>query len=91
MPGSTAAWVAVVCVLLLALLTAIQVVHVHLDGADTRHCPLCVVLQTAAPVGTAAAILLVTLGTRPQLAQQRLLGRGYRERHSIRPPPGSGR
>jgi len=55
-----------VCLALLALLVVVQVAHVHpLDsGTDADHCPLCILLQSAAPVSVAAAIVvLVQVGT----------------------------
>ena len=54
--------VVLVCLALLALLTVIQVAHVHAVDSDADHCPLCIVLHTAAPVAAAAvAIVLVQI------------------------------
>ena len=55
----------VVCMILLALLTVVQVAHVHPVDSDADHCPLCIVMHTAAPVAvTAAAVVLVEIETR---------------------------
>jgi len=48
-----------VCLALLALLTLVQVAHIHSIDTDADHCPLCVVLHTAAPVAVAAAIIIL--------------------------------
>jgi hypothetical protein len=42
------------CLLLLALLTLVQVGHVHPAATDADHCPVCVVMHSAAPVATVA-------------------------------------
>ena len=47
--------VVLLCMALLALLTVIQVAHVHSINTDADHCPLCIALHTAAPVATATA------------------------------------
>jgi hypothetical protein len=39
-----------VCLLLLVLLTFVQVGHVHPTATDADHCPVCVVMHSAAPV-----------------------------------------
>jgi hypothetical protein len=55
-----------VCLALLLLLVVVQVAHIHpLDsGTDADHCPLCILLQSAAPVAvTAVIVVLVQLGT----------------------------
>src|SRR5690348_10594290 len=51
--------VVLVCLALLALLTFIQVAHVHSVNTDADHCPICVVLHTAAPVAVAAALIIL--------------------------------
>jgi len=45
------------CLLLLALFMLVQVAHVHPSGMDADHCPVCVVMHSAAPVAMVAAIL----------------------------------
>jgi hypothetical protein len=55
----------VVRLILLALLTVVQVAHVHPVDTDADHCPLCILLHTAAPVAlTAAIIVLIQIETR---------------------------
>ena len=49
--------IAVVCVILLALLAVVQVAHTHQGVTDADHCSLCIVMHTAAPVLTAAALI----------------------------------
>ena len=43
-----------ICVLLLSLLTFVQVAHVHPAATDVDHCPICVVMHSAAPVAAVA-------------------------------------
>lgn len=86
--GSVALWMVLVCLLVLAVLTAVQVGHVHVNDADSDHCSLCILLQTAAPVAIAvAAIVLVTLGSHAPLVEQRVTVRPRTTRIFIRPPP----
>ena|SRR5580698_8246906 len=54
-----------VCVLLLALVTFVQVVHVHPVATDADHCPICVVMHSAAPVAVVAAAIVFVRGTEP--------------------------
>jgi hypothetical protein len=54
-----------VCLLLLALLTFVQVAHVHPAATDADHCPLCVVLHSAAPVAVVATPTAVSVGSSP--------------------------
>lgn len=80
--------VAVVCVVLLALLAVAQVTHTHQGVTDADHCPLCIVMHTAAPVLTAAAsIALIQVAVTAPVLEVR---RATRNRHSqlfTRPPP----
>lgn len=80
--------VVVVCLALLALLTVIQVAHVHSVDSDADHCPLCMVLHTAAPVVAAAlAIVMVQIeGVAPAVAI-RPIGKIWHRQLFIRPPP----
>lgn len=77
-----------VCLALLALLSIVQIAHVHSIGTDADHCPLCVVLHSAAPIFVAAAlILLVQINTpRPELEVRVVTGPRHRQLFS-RPPP----
>lgn len=49
---------ALVCLVLLALLAFVQVAHVHPSATDADHCPICVVMHSAAPVTAVAAALV---------------------------------
>jgi hypothetical protein len=49
----------------MALLAVVQVAHSHPLESDADHCPLCVVMHTAAPVVVAApAVVLVKIEAR---------------------------
>jgi hypothetical protein len=88
--GLSAGWVVVLCLLLLALLTAVQIGHVHLNENGASHCTLCQILQTAAPVSAPAALIfLVALGSRAPLTEQTVALRQHSSRRFIRPPPRS--
>jgi hypothetical protein len=50
--------VAIACVLLLAMLVLVQVAHVHPLSADADHCPICVVMHSAAPVAEVTAAVI---------------------------------
>jgi len=57
----TARAVSLVCLLLLAVVTFVQVAHVHPAASDADNCPICVVMHSAVPVAVvAAAIVFVT-------------------------------
>ncbi len=47
-----------ICLLLLFLVTFVQVVHVHPAATDADHCPICVVMHSAAPVAVVAAAIV---------------------------------
>jgi hypothetical protein len=80
--------VAGVCLILLALLSVAQVAHLHSDGTDADHCPLCIVMHTAAPAAIAvAAIVLVRLGSFTPAAEPVLIFRRHQSSFFIRPPP----
>ena len=80
--------VVLLCVALLALITVIQVAHVHSVDTDADHCPLCIVLHTAAPVAAAAvAIVLVHIeGVTASVAIRPIAAIWHRQLF-IRPPP----
>lgn len=83
-----AGWIVVLCLVLLTLLTAAQVAHVHQSESDPAHCPICMALQTAAPVSAAgAAIVLVSLGFRKPRYVRVEVRTACRGRLFIRPPP----
>lgn len=83
------AYVAViVCLALLALLTFIQVAHVHSVNTDADHCPICVVLHTAAPLAVAATlIILVEMRAFTPLVEVRSIRSRCQRQLFIRPPP----
>jgi hypothetical protein len=53
------------CLLLLALLTFVQVAHVHPVATDADHCPICVVMHAAAPVAAVAATIIFVRASVP--------------------------
>jgi hypothetical protein len=78
----------VLCLVLLTLLAVVQVTHLHPSQSEADRCPLCIVMQSAAPVAVAAAaVVLVQVGVsapRVELSPVRV------HRHPelfIRPPP----
>jgi hypothetical protein len=76
------------CLALLTLLTVVQVAHVHSVDTDADHCPLCIVLHTAAPVAAAAAmILLVQVKTAAPIFEMRAVTRHWHPQLFTRPPP----
>lgn len=86
----TRSWLAVtaVCFILLALLAVVQVAHLHSNESDADHCPLCVVMHSAAPVAVAAAIVvLVQVGSSAPVAEPAPVFRKRQSRLFIRPPP----
>jgi len=80
--------VILVCVALLALLAVVQVAHVHSVDTDADHCPLCVVLHSAAPVAAVAvAILLVQIEAVIPVVAFRPIRAIWQRQLFIRPPP----
>jgi hypothetical protein len=80
----------VLCVVLLALFALVQVAHVHaVDSSDADHCPLCIMLHSAAPVAVAAAaIILVRIKTpAPVFVETRAIIRTWHPTLFNRPPP----
>jgi len=53
------------CLLLLTLVTFVQVVHVHPANTDADHCPICVVMHSAAPVAAVAAAIVFVRALAP--------------------------
>lgn len=81
-------WVAVVCLLLLAVLALAQAMHTHDGISDADHCPLCIVLHAAAPVLAAAAgIALVQIAAAAPLLEPRAITRTWHAQLFTRPPP----
>lgn len=80
--------IVLVCLALLAMLTVIQVAHVHSVDTDADHCPLCIVLHTAAPVAAAIiAILMVQIETVTPVVVVRPVRIIWHRQLFIRPPP----
>ncbi|HUA98669.1 MAG TPA: DUF2946 family protein [Terracidiphilus sp.] len=78
----------IICVLQIALLGFIQVAHVHEVGADASHCPLCVLLHSAAPMtATAAVVVLVRMEFAARVFKERALVRYWHPKLFTRPPP----
>ena len=80
---------AVVCLVLLAVLAIVQVAHIHPVDTDGDHCPLCIVMHSAAPLAVAAIlILLVRVGTpEPVFAVRAAVQPYWHPSLFIRPPP----
>jgi len=77
-----------VCLFLLALLTVVQVAHVHALDSDADHCPLCIVMHSAAPVVAAAVtVVLVRMGTPAPVYEARVIVRHWHPKLFTRPPP----
>jgi hypothetical protein len=80
--------VAVVCLVLLSLLAVVQVVHVHLVDTDADHCPLCIVMHSAAPVAVAAAVVvLVHIERCAPVFEAHTVARYWHPQLFTRPPP----
>ncbi len=79
---------AVVCLVLMALLAVAQVAHTHTLESDADHCPLCIVMHSAAPVVVAAAVVvLVKLEVQAPVFETREVVRYWHPKLFTRPPP----
>jgi hypothetical protein len=80
--------VTLLCLALLALVAVVQIAHVHSVATDADHCPLCVVLHSAAPVAVGAVlIVLVQIRGAAPLFEVRTTTWQGRPQFFIRPPP----
>jgi hypothetical protein len=81
--------VALLCVLLLGLLAAVQVAHFHSNQSVSDHCPLCASAHSAAPLAVAAlgAILLVQVGRSTPVLERHAIARCRSSKLFTRPPP----
>lgn len=80
--------VTAVCLVLLALLAVVQVAHVHQLDTDADHCPLCIVMHSAAPVAvTAAVVVLVQIERGAPVFEARTVTRHWHPKLFTRPPP----
>ena len=85
---SAYAVVMLVCLALLALLTVVQVAHVHSVDTDADHCPLCIVMHSAAPVAVAAAVIvLIQVEASTLVLEVRAASWHGHPQLFIRPPP----
>jgi hypothetical protein len=79
---------AALCLILLALLSLVQVAHVHPTATDADHCQLCIVLHAAAPAAmTTALVILVQLGSTSPAVQVVTVFRPWHPTLFTRPPP----
>ena len=79
---------AVVCLVLLALLTVVQVTHIHPTESAADQCPLCISMHSAAPVAVAAAVVvMVPVGFSPIIFHARPVVRYWSPKLFTRPPP----
>jgi len=53
------------CLVVLSLVTFVQVAHVHPANTDADHCPICVVMHSAAPVAAVAAAIFFVRASAP--------------------------
>jgi hypothetical protein len=80
--------VTVLCLFLLALLAVVQVAHMHTTESDADHCPLCIVMHTAAPVAVApAVVVLVHIQASAPVPEARGVVRHWHPKLFTRPPP----
>ena len=79
----------VVSLVLLALLTVIQVAHVHASDSDADHCTLCMVMHSVVPlVVMLVTVVLVRIGTpAPPIFEVRAISRYWHPTLFTRPPP----
>lgn len=80
--------ITVVCLVLLTLLAVAQVAHVHPVDTDADHCPLCIVMHTAAPVSvTAPVVVLVEVKSPAPIFEVHTVSRTWHPTLFTRPPP----
>jgi hypothetical protein len=80
--------VAIVCVILLALVSVVQVAHSHQGVSDSDHCPICLMIHAAAPVLTAVALIaLVQIATTAPVLVPQTVTRPWHAQLFTRPPP----
>ena len=76
------------CLALLVMLAVAQVVHTHPLSSDADHCPLCIVMQTAAPATVAIpVVILVAVGNPIPVFKVRTVTRHWHPQLFTRPPP----
>lgn len=79
----------VVCVILLALLAVIQVMHVHASDTDADHCTLCIAMHSVVPIVImSVTIALVRIGIPlAAILEVRPVTRFWHHTLFTRPPP----
>jgi len=81
-------FVTLVCLILLALLAVAQVTHLHTSDSDADHCPLCVMMHSAAPVAMAAiVVVMIQVGVLTAPVEARMAVRYWNPKLYTRPPP----
>ena len=76
------------CLLLLTLLMVVQVGHVHPSSVDADHCPICVVMHSAAPVAVVTAAVISLRGfVRVRVPVTAHVARPWSYHLFNRPPP----
>lgn len=79
---------AVVCLLLVALLSVVQVTHFHTNQNDAYHCALCITMHTVVPAAVlVTAIVMVRMGSSKPVFKTRSLVRYWHPSLFTRPPP----
>jgi hypothetical protein len=77
-----------VCLILLALLAVTQVTHLHASESDADHCPICIMMHSAAPVAVAAiVVVMVQVGVLTAPVEERAAVRHWSPKLYTRPPP----
>lgn len=80
--------VVLLCLALLAILTLVQVFHIHQGESTADHCPICSIFHAVAPLSIAAAIVvMVQLGRSVSLMQSVRAGQAWPPNLFNRPPP----
>jgi len=79
---------ALLCFVLLVLFAVVQVAHVHAVESDADHCPLCIAMQSAAPVAViAVVVVLVQIEAAAPVYEARSVTRYWHPKLFTRPPP----
>lgn len=80
--------IALLCLALLAMVAVVQVAHIHALDSDADHCSLCIAMHSAAPVGIAAApVVLVRIGSPAPVVEAHAVVRYWHPKLFTRPPP----
>jgi len=72
----------------LALLAVVQVAHIHAIESNADQCPLCIAMQSAAPVAVITAlIVMVQIRATARVFEARAVVRHWHPKLFTRPPP----